>query len=476
MTCLLKNIKSQFLLVLLFLMSFVFSNAWSTTIIDSRKSPFHKLTPKVTLHDWEGLATEIVYNRPQDYWMQEDGIVKKLMKEHPFEEHGIYPRMNWVSDMLGNPVGGKKHGFREFDNLFLSLDADLSKSIHAPGTKFHTSFSQRSGTNLSQRDIGNIFNVAQVCCGATFRVVDFYLEQPFDHERLNIRMGRVAAGDEFLASPLYGLFVQNAIDGNPVSIFYNAPGMTAYPTATWGTRIRVRPVEQWELMMGFYNGDPTLGENDKHGMDWSMRGPPFGLIELRYRANQEADAKGLPGNYKVGTFYDGGGFKDFLYDITGGLAPVSHLPNRRERGNTGYYILLDQMIYREDPFDKKQGVTPFVSFIITPNQDISLMPFFVNGGVVYKGPFHSRPRDAIGFGVIYGSISQRLREAQSLQHILDPSVLPQQYELAFEGTYLIKVNDWLKIQPDIQYIVNPGATGTIPNALVVGAQLGVTII
>jgi porin len=29
------------------------------------------------------------------------------------------------------------------------------------------------------------------------------------------------------------------------------------------------------------------------------------------------------------------------------------------------------------------------------------------------------------------------------------------------------------IQPDVQWVVNPGGTGTIPNALVLGAQVGV---
>jgi porin len=30
------------------------------------------------------------------------------------------------------------------------------------------------------------------------------------------------------------------------------------------------------------------------------------------------------------------------------------------------------------------------------------------------------------------------------------------------------------VQPDIQWVINPGGTGNIPNALVLGAQMGVT--
>ncbi|MFV0416394.1 MAG: carbohydrate porin [Chthoniobacterales bacterium] len=30
------------------------------------------------------------------------------------------------------------------------------------------------------------------------------------------------------------------------------------------------------------------------------------------------------------------------------------------------------------------------------------------------------------------------------------------------------------VQPDIQWVINPGGTGNIDNALVIGAQIGIT--
>jgi porin len=43
-----------------------------------------------------------------------------------------------------------------------------------------------------------------------------------------------------------------------------------------------------------------------------------------------------------------------------------------------------------------------------------------------------------------------------------------------EVGYRIQLNRFLYIQPDIQYIVQPGGTGAIPNTLVLGAQIGVS--
>ena len=107
---------------------------------------------------------------------------------------------------------------RESDELALSLTADLDRLAGWAGARFHLSFSMRSGTSLSDRDIGNVFTVAQVCCGHTYRLVNVALEQSLFDDRVSLRGGRIAAGDEFLASPLYGNFVQEAFNGNPMGI------------------------------------------------------------------------------------------------------------------------------------------------------------------------------------------------------------------------------------------------------------------
>jgi len=43
-----------------------------------------------------------------------------------------------------------------------------------------------------------------------------------------------------------------------------------------------------------------------------------------------------------------------------------------------------------------------------------------------------------------------------------------------EWTYVIQLARSLTAQPDVQYTIEPGGTGNIPNALVMGFQLAVT--
>ena len=96
------------------------------------------------------------------------------------------------------------------------------------------------------------------------------------------------------------------------------------------------------------------------------------------------------------------------------------------------------------------------------------MPYFVSGGAQYQGLIPGRDDDRAVFGVVYGGYSSDLRGAQRSQ---DQS--PELYEMVFEWAYQNAVTDCAWIQPDVQYIVNPGATGSIPNAWVIVAVFNV---
>jgi hypothetical protein len=115
-------------------------------------------------------------------------------------DRGITPSLAFVTDVQGNPVGGRHRAVRESDDLGLNLSADLGRLAGWAGARLQLSFSMRSGTSLSDTDIGNVFTVAEVCCGHTYRLVNVELQQSLFDDRVSLRGGRIAAGDEFLTS------------------------------------------------------------------------------------------------------------------------------------------------------------------------------------------------------------------------------------------------------------------------------------
>ena len=95
-------------------------------------------------------------------------------------------------------------------------------------------------------------------------------------------------------------FTSVGFDLVPVAPFLNAPGAFGFPFATWGARIKFEPVDQFYAMAGVYNGDPALKEPNAHGVDFSLKGPPFVIGEIGFRPNYGKEATGLPANLKFG--------------------------------------------------------------------------------------------------------------------------------------------------------------------------------
>jgi porin len=409
----------------------------STGTRDLAPSPFKLVLPREhLLGDWYGART----------WL---------------EDRGIVPTLTFVTDSLGNPSGGQEQGFTTANNVGLDLNFDLEKLCGLEGGSFLLSMSYRFGGSLSANYIHNAFTVQQVFGGETFHLINLaYLQKLLD-DRVELRLGRIAAGDDFLVSPYNYVFVQNGFDGNPVGIFFNSPGMTAYPNDTWGALVKVKPTARTYIMGGVYNGDPSIRDNSNHGADFSMDGPLFAIAEIAYQPNSLPGDRGLIGNYKAGFWYDNSRFSDFN---TGEF----------ERGNWGFYTLFDQVLVRFGEQGSHRGFGIAGSFLMSPDQSISQMPYFFTAALVTRGIFPSRPVDVIGLGVVYGHFSNDLQNFQRQAQQLDPNAGVQSRETVVELTYrLALLKSALFFQPDLQYVFRPDGTGRIEDALVLGAQVGV---
>src|SRR5215472_1010564 len=338
------------------------------------------------------------------------------------EDYGITPTFTFVTDSLGNPTGGREQGFTTANNVGLDLNFDLEKLGVVEGGSFLLSMSYRFGGSLSANYIHNVFTVQQVFGGETFHLISVaYVQKLFD-DRVELRLGRIATGDDFLVSPYNYVFVQNGFDGNPVSIFFNSPGMTAYPNDTWGALIKVRPTARTYIMGAVYNGDPTIRDNSNNGADFSMDGPAFAIAEVGYQANGLPGDTGLIGDYKAGFWYDNSRFTNFN---TGEF----------ERGNWGFYTLFDQVLVRFGEQDSHRGFGIAGSFLTSPDQSISQMPYFCTAALVTRGIIPSRPVDVAGLGLVFGNFSEDLQDSQERAQVLNPKVGVQQHETVVELTY-----------------------------------------
>jgi porin len=229
-------------------------------------------------------------------------------------------------------------------------------------------------------------------------------------------------------------------------------------------RLRARPWQPLAVQLGVYDANPNF--NGKYGTDFDLSFDDGVLVlaELDLTLRRGAGPAALPGHVKLGGYYDSGRFVRLIDGRAGDLAgdPVY--------GNGGVYAGIDQKILDFGAAGEGRGLIPFVVLTGAPQGDINLVPFYVNGGLIAKGPWAARPNDSAQFGFIYGDFTAVPGGTDATG---DGPLMT--YEAVLEWSYLIQVTPWLQVQPDVQYVIRPGGTGAIADALVLGAQIAVTL-
>jgi porin len=420
--------------------AYLFREPFSSPVADHSED----FSDKYLLGDWAGLRSQLA-------------------------AAGIKPTAIFISDPFGDVAGGRRQGFTEYDLFGLDLVADTDQLCGWYGGQFHIGFANNSGTSLSANYVGTNFPVqlADVASANGRLTYLSYTQSTLDDE-LSFRVGRLTInsvyGEEFLGSQYAKAFTSVGFDLVPLGIFLNAPGAFGYPLTTWGARIKYEPVEQCYAMVGCYDGDPSLKDGEKHGVDFSLRGPAFVIGEVGFRSNYGKDATGLPGNLKFGAYFDGGAADVFGTGLQGS-------PPETVQGRYGFYVLGDQALLRWGERDEKRHLGVFAALVCAPDQRVNPVPYFFDTGLVAYGFLQNRPRDYAGLGVVYGSYSGDLRRAEAIQSLTDPSVGLQTFEMTLEWTYGCAVRPGLLLQPDIQYIINPGGNRAIPSALAIGTNI-----
>ena len=382
-----------------------------------------------------------------------------------WKDAGVSIFATYGINLAGNPSGGREQDVTYVDDQSWGADFDLARLAKLDGSKVRLSFNNRDGQNLSADAIGAIFAVQQLYGGGEIpRLMELAISQDFLGGKLNVRAGRVMGAADFATSPLYCEFMNQSLCGNLGNLGQNIV-FSFYPVASWGGRVQWKPDERFMVQAGVFEANPTL--TSKNGFDWSTAGA-IGTItigEVWFIRGGTAGEK--PGHYKLGAYYSSADAPDLYFDDEGGSYVLSGLPPRNHGGKSGVYFLADQALTRE-PEAGNQGLT-VLGGLSFAGETTNVMPFLAFLGLQYTGLFEGRPDDVLGLSATQGRISENLANTERLQ-----GQPPQEAETLFELNYSIHLTNWFVFEPNLQYIVTPGATGEISNAFVLGLQTALT--
>ncbi len=394
--------------------------------------------------------------------------------------YGITLNATDAETLLGNVSGGFKQGATMQGLTTATLQIDTGKAFGLPGGTFNVSALQIHGNNnFDASYLGTIQTTNGNEAENSTRLWELWYDQAFANGNFDIKLGQQSIDQEFMVSQYSGLFI-NTMMGWPAlpsnDLFGGGP---AYPLSSLGVRLRGKPTSDLTVLAGVFDDNPPGGPFDDDPQSLDAGGTKFNLntgalfiAEVQYAVNQPSlgqmdygsGSGGLPGTYKLGFWYDTGFFPDQEFDNTGlSLAnPASTGIPGMNKGNYSFYGVMDQMIWRPNP-QSSRSLGVFLRAMGAPSQQ-NLITFSANGGLVLADPLPGRDNDSLGLGFGIVKVSSAASALDQQTAFFTGSPFPvRSTETFLELTYQFQATPWWNIQPDFQYIFNPGGGIQNPN-------------
>ncbi len=373
-------------------------------------------------------------------------------------DRGIHLQFGYIGEVFGNVSGGSRRGANYEGLGEMALEIDTRKLTGAwKGGRLRASSLWLHGRGPTGEFADDSLGASNIEGHDSIRLYELWLEQNLVDDAFSVRAGSLLADEEFAGTDYGGLLLNSAF-GWPAFISGNVINTgPAFYVSALGARLRYSPNDNWYFQTGIFDGDsfdspwgdPSVNES---GTQWRLdsRQGAFVINELGLNWNTSQKDSGLPGTLKLGTWIHTADFVDNARATT------------RHSETFGAYFAAQQMLWRES--DK--GVEGFGAFfrIGGSPEDRSAFAFVLDTGLHYTGLIPGRAQDHLALGFIQADFSDTRRG-------YDPFV---NHEQVIEFTYEFIARAWWTIQPDIQWIHNPGGNGGASHALLIGLRSSIT--
>lgn len=371
-------------------------------------------------------------------WIDGDYATGKWFGTRPvLEDHGLKLNSSLLYGTWGKTRGGMNDAAsgKSYALYNLGVTFDTEKAGLWKGGTFFALYQSKRGYGLSGGAMGDMMVLDGWDWREMNQVSEYWYQQKFFDNKLRLKVGKQDSNTDFAYLNCGWDFLNTSF-----SIMPNIP-MPTYPSQSFGFMAEINPKEWLSIKDGIY----------------SMNNIPFNISEIELKPM----IKGLPGRYNIGAWEssDTNGMS-VANGINYNTGEVS--VNRFNR-NFGAYVQFEQMVYKEKKNDEKdmQGLIAFGQFAICPSNknDVSR---YVGGGLEYTGLIPKRDKDKAGIAVASGAFAGRLGDITSQVGS----------ETSLEAFYRIQLTPWFFMQPDIQFITNPG--GAYTNSVAIGMRTAIT--
>jgi porin len=352
-------------------------------------------------------------------------------------------RLQYTGEAADNPVGGIHNGATYMNQVLAQFHVDTDKAFGWTGGSFVLEGFYENANSLDTQYVGAAQDPSVIDSSgvAMFRLYQAYYKQ--------------IIGDTNLLFGIYDLETEFGTT-RPMDIFFNGAyawtttldqsglnGPSTYPSTSLAFRIRERLSQHWSVQAAVLDGVPdSLRYPNNNAININRAAGALLIAEVDYEPTRTTKILAGYWNY-TGRFpalnqTNADGTQHEIFGSSGGYAG----------GTTRVYSQT-----------ARRGLDVFANIGLasaaTDQIDRSL-----NLGLTYTGLFDARPADRLGFAVGVAHAGNPYRQMQ-----IASGSRVETYETNFELTYRARITDWLTVQPDVQYWINPNMDPLLKNDL-----------
>ncbi|MBB6250668.1 carbohydrate porin [Nitrospirillum iridis] len=403
------------------------------------------------------------------------------------QDDGLSLNLVYVGEVFGLTQGGVKRDGVGEGRLEATVELDAQTMLDWHGLLLHATAYGIHGHGLSRCCLQNIATVSDIEALPGARLFTLWAQQALWDGRVSVRLGQLAADDEFVTSRGAALFVNGTFGWQAITGADLPGGGPAFPLATPGARVQVSATPDLSILGAVFSGNPAgtaVGEaqaQDASGTTFSFSGDVLAIAELQYQPLGEGE--GQAPSLKLGAWFHGGPFNDehrAADGVTLADPRSSGVPATRNN-DWGVYGVADVPLWH--PGEKPDGgLSAFLRLAGAP-ADRNLIAFYADGGLTWKGVLPGRADDTLGLAAAYARIGSAAAGLdQDYLRYGRPYYPVRDHELLVELSYQAVVAGWATVQPDVQYVIHPGGNVLLPgrttpvgDGLVLGVRTSVRL-
>lgn len=356
---------------------------------------------------------------------------------------GMRLRLAYTAEVWSDVSGGLNRGGAFLDTADVQFGADLDREIGWAGASLFVHALTTSDNSIAQKT-GALQGNSNIEAGiAAVRLMEAWVDQAFAGDHGSLRVGLYDLNTEFDAGEVRALFLMpsHGLGADLAQAGENGP--STFPVTSLSARLNLNFDNGMYVRAAILDGVPGDPAHPKRTtIDLSARDGALLIAEVG--KSEET------GRWSLGAW----GFTATAPDLASATG---------RRHNRGAYAAIEQRLLSVE--DCGFALAGSLRFGVA-NADTNQLSSYFGATLVATRLFPSRPDDQLGVALAIGSTGESYRRM-----IAADGASPAPAELNVELTYNAPLTDWLIVQPDVQWVVNPGADRRTDDALVVGVRL-----